>query len=171
MKIMCVVGGSYKSFYLNYFTKIKNCDLIILNFGIMYDCSRQIKNFEIVSKELNNIASEANTVVVAVVNMFHQGCIQKCLVCSNGKRLVVASLKTGIKICFSNLSVDDFIVGNQATNYKSLNKIVFCEQKLKPNIAHCSKTKKYIFISEHEIALVTDKTLKFFNNKVSVFKI
>ena len=37
MKIVCVVGGSYKSFYINHFRNIQSCDLLVFNFGILYD--------------------------------------------------------------------------------------------------------------------------------------
>ena len=37
MKIVCVSGGSYKSFYLNYYVNLKSCDLLIFNYGIIYD--------------------------------------------------------------------------------------------------------------------------------------
>ena len=37
MKIVCVSGGTYKSFYLNYCIKLRQCDLLLFNFGIIYD--------------------------------------------------------------------------------------------------------------------------------------
>ena len=37
VKIVVVTGGNYKSFYLNCFVKLRACDLLIFNYGIIYD--------------------------------------------------------------------------------------------------------------------------------------
>ena len=59
MKIVCVAGGSYKSFYLNYVTKLKKCDLLIFNFGILYDYDihDELMGKGVVTKELMNLSN------------------------------------------------------------------------------------------------------------------
>ena len=71
MKIVCACGGSYKSFYLNYFINLKSCDLLIFNFGIIYDYNleNETRGDRIVNKELSMLSKKLNATIVAGVNI------------------------------------------------------------------------------------------------------
>lgn len=191
MKIVCVSGGSYKSFYLNHFVKIKHCDLLIFNFGIIYDyvVKDELLDYGVVTKELLSLSNALKAVVVAGVNVVQNGKTQKSLIVSDGEKIYLSSLKLGVKVCLNedngkNSSVNlknrqyrghifnnQFVVGCKSTNFGSCNKIVFTEQTIKPNIAHCNPNKIYIFCNKFGVNVVKNKQNLEFKYKVNIIKL
>lgn len=177
MKIVCVAGGSYKSFYLNYFVKLKHCDLLIFNYGIIYDyiLKDELFDYGIVTKELLNLAVKLKAVVVAGVNIISHGKATKSLIVCDGKKIYTSTLSLGVKICFEEAkdgktnNKNQFVVGNNKTNFSRCHKIIFTENMAKPNPIHCSNKKLYIFINKHGVVAVNNKILTKRNNKVCVF--
>lgn len=183
MKIVCVSGGSYKSFYLNHFAKLKQCDLLIFNFGIIYDyiLKDELLDYGLVTKELMFLSSSLKAVVVAGINVVRQGTKTKGLIVCDGEKVYMSNLKYGVKIdimgnennrqvCHGRIKCS-FVVGDKTTNYFKNHKIILSNEHIKPNIAHCSKNKIYIFCNKHGSLLVNNRTLKTNFYKVSVFKI
>ncbi len=159
MKIICVVGGSYKSFYLNYFVKLNKCDLLIFNFGIIYDydiCRELTKN-SIVTKELMSLAKRLNTIVVAGVNVIFKDKVKQSIIVCDGEKIHINSAKMGAKLFVKGKY---FIVGTEATDYKKLNKIVLAKKRIYPNVNHCSKRKIYLFCDNFGVCVVENGKLK-----------
>ncbi len=199
MKIVCVSGGSYKSFYLNHFAKIKHCDLLIFNFGIIYDyvVKDELLDYGVVTKELLSLSNSLKAVVVAGVNVVQNGKTVKSLIVSDGEKIYLSTLKLGVKVCLnesldeqqyeSNLRLkhkkahsttnrvhihnNQFVVGCKTTDFGGCNKIVFTEQKIKPNTAHCNPNKIYIFCNKFGVNVVKNKQNLEYNYKVSIIRI
>ena len=70
MRIVCVAGGSYKSFYLNNLYHLGKCDLLIFNYDIFYDIVNRldIKQSPTVN-EIIQLATRLNCKVVAGVKI------------------------------------------------------------------------------------------------------
>ena len=71
MKIVFVLGGSYKSFYLNYFLKLSSCDILVFNFGVLYDVDMEAEESGkgLVFGELQGLAEKLGCEIVAGVNV------------------------------------------------------------------------------------------------------
>lgn len=192
MKIVCVSGGSYKSFYLNHFNKIKNCDLMIFNFGIIYDyvVKDELLDNGVVTKELLSLSNSLKAVVVAGVNVVQNGKTQKALIVSDGEKIYLSTLKLGVKVCLnmktlhhkaakqqkdngykSKCKINEFVIGCRTTSFGGCNKIVFTEQRIKPVLAHCNPKKIYIFCNNFGVSVVQNKQKFDYNYKVSIIKI
>lgn len=184
MKIVCVSGGSYKSFYLNYFSKIKHCDLLVFNFDIIYDyvLKDEMFDFGVVSRELNLLAKTLNAIVVAGVYVVKNGKKTKSLIVSDGKNIYLSTFELGVKICLrkqsqrlNKLNNEDafvnFVVGGAKTNYEDSNKIVLNDKPINVKVDHCSNKKIYIFCSNHGVDVVKGKKLTRNFYKVSVINL
>lgn len=166
MKIICVAGGSYKSFYFNYFVKLRRCDLLIFNFGIIYDYDicNELTRFGIVTRELMALSKKLHSVVVAGVNVVFKGKVNKSVIVCDGEKIHINKVKTGAKICIKKTH---FIIGDETTDYKSNNKIILCSKRIHPNLERCSKRKIYIFCDKFGVYLVENGKLKRKFNKFS----
>ena len=172
MKIVCVSGGSYKSFYLNHFLKIKRCDLLIFNFGIIYDYVLKNSNmdFEIVKKELINLSTKLKCVVVAGVNIVGKEKTKKSLIVASGNQICMPNLNLGVKVCLNaqNGRNNAFVVGGRSTDFGTCNKIILLDQQIAVDVKHCSYKKIYIFLNKHGVTVVHNKRLKKHFYKVSI---
>lgn len=175
MKIVCVSGGSYKSFYLNYYVNLKSCDLLIFNYGIIYDIDFSNINYQVVINELLSLAQNLHTAVVAGVNVIEKGEKIRALIVTNGKDISISSLNIGAKICFDKSSFAEtykfasFVFGNNFTHFGDNHKIIF-DSKAVSNLSHCSKNKIYLFINNHGVDFVKNRKLIKFNYKVNTIK-
>ena len=159
MKIVCVAGGSYKSFYLNYFVKLYKCDLLVFNFGIIYDydiCD-ELTRQSIVTRELMMLSKKLRCIVVAGVNVVFKEKVDKSIIVCDGEKIHISKAKTGAKICIRKTC---FIIGDENTEYKSNNKIILSSKRIYPNIEHCSKRKIYIFCDKFGVCLIEKGKLK-----------
>ena len=88
MKFVFVVGGSYKSFYLNELNKIKNPNLLIFYHDIFYDFNyeQEVYGDGIVSNELIALNKKLKCPIVICGVLFKGGVRQKCfIICIKGK--------------------------------------------------------------------------------------
>ena len=176
MKIVCVAGGSYKSFYLNHFSKLKRCDLLLFNFGIIYDYVCENETIDgVVSSELHHLANDLGAVVVAKVNIIKNGVKSKGIIVSNGKQIFISNLKLGVKVCLNNWhkgqnKIQQFIIGGRNTDFSNCHKILLSDQPIHPNVLHCSNNKIYIFCNKKGVEVVKNKTLFKNNYKVAILK-
>lgn len=179
MKIVCVSGGSYKSFYLNHFAKIKNCNLLVFNFGIIYDyiLKDELFDYGIVTREINLLAKKLNAIVVAGVNVVKSNQKSKSLIVGDGKNIYLSTIDLGVKVCLNNnlknkqsnsSTKTNFVIGGVKTNYADCNKIVLTETPFNINVTHCSRKKIYIFCSQHGVNIVKNKKLSRNFYKVSI---
>lgn len=156
MKLICVAGGSYKSFYLNYFLHTLSCDLLIFNFDIIYDYDEQEEKevFPLVSTEIEAISKSLKTKVVAGVKLKKTG--QKALLIYDGGKFEIKDLKFGAKVTIKNKI---FVVGNEYTNYGNHHKIVLTQKRIFPNLNHCVRKKIYVFVDKFGVGVVKNKKI------------
>lgn len=168
MKIVCVAGGSYKSFYLNHYLKLKSCDLLIFNYGIIYDydAKEEILGNAIISKELQHISKTLNCTVVAGVFLIRNNEKQKSILVCDKDKLYLNSVEHGAKINIKNIS---FMVGDRYTNFFHFNKIILTNKRIYPNINNCSSKKIYIFCDGFGVDFIQNKKLVRNFNKYSKF--
>ncbi len=158
MKIFCVVGGSYKSFYVNHFFKISKCDLLIFNYGIIYDydsCEEVMGN-AIVTKELMALSQKLHCVVLAGIFKILNGAKVKSIILCDGDKIHLAEAKHGVHLHIKNY---DFVVGDESINYSKYNKILLCSKRTYPIVAHCSSQKIYLFIDPFGVDFIENKKL------------
>ena len=164
MRVVCVAGGSYKSFYLNYFVNLRRCDLLILNFNIFYKINslEQFNNSSVVS-EIVNLFLLKRCVVVAGVFIGNK---QYVVVYKNGKLQMNIAAK-GIIV---NIKRQKFLVSTIQHSTRIKNKIIFTKSKVK-SCFNCSNQKQYIFVSPNGVDLVRKQKLKRIFNKCSQFSL
>ncbi len=166
MKIICVAGGSYKSFYLNYFVKLSRCDLLIFNFDIIYDydiCNELMKQ-AVVTKELMSLAKSLHSIVAAGVNVISKDTTHKSIIVCDGEKIHITSAKQGAKIFVKGKC---FIIGTENTDYKKCNKIILSKKRIYPNINHCAKRKIYVFCDNFGVCIVENGKMNRKFNKYS----
>lgn len=163
MKIFYVAGGSYKSFYLNCFLKIKYCDLLIFNFDIIYDID--LKNFKnsVAVSELLELSKALNCIVLAGIKTSD----------FNRKYIVYCNAKTGV-VYYSNNTIfkienKNFYIGIKDVKQNQINKIIITENKFYPNIKNCLEKQVYIFCDKRGVTFVKNKKIIRKFNKYSKF--
>lgn len=166
MKIICVSGGSYKSFYINHLVKINSADLLVFNFGLIYDynVADELLGNGVVTKELMSLSKRLQTKVVAgifVVTKLHK---KKAIILCDGDKIHICSIDLGAKVLLKNHT---FVIGDETTNYRNYNKIVLSKSQIKPNLNNCSKRKILVFIDKFGLNLVSNGNLKRNFNKYS----
>ncbi|MBR1987921.1 MAG: hypothetical protein IKA36_02655 [Clostridia bacterium] len=154
MKIFCVSGGNYKSFYLNAFLKVKNYDLLVINFGIMYDIQDVSEESGVVLNELKMLNAKAKVPIIAGVRVGEKR-VKKLVLCSNGK-CEVCPINQGVKI---KIKDKEFVVGTQFTNFRNFNKIVLSENRIDINHLCCSYRKIYIFCDDFGITKIEKRKI------------
>lgn len=166
MKIIFVSGGSYKSFYLNYYLKLKRCDLLVFNFGVIYDYDLNIENsnFAIVKPELLSIANRLNSIVVAGVNVIDNGQIMKSILVCDGKTITLKPADIGTYVTIKNRH---FVIGNEKCKARGNNKIILSKKRIYPIASHCSVRKVYVFCDEFGLCLVQNGKIRRKFNKYS----
>lgn len=163
MKIICIAGGSYKSFYLNERSKIKRCDLLVFNYGIIYDyiMHDEILGSGIVTKELLNLSKMLGCTIVAGVYSQCGDTRDKSIIICDGEKIHLSKVSLGAKLLIKGYS---FIVGDEYTLYSNANKIVLTKSRIYPVLKHCSMNKIYIFCDEFGVGIVENrKYLRKFN--------
>ncbi len=171
MNIICVSGGSYKSFYLNYFLKLKSCDLIIFNFGIIYDydiCDELMGN-AVVTKELKMLSKILKAQIVAGVYINNYDKRYKGIIVCNNDKIQVIRASIGVKIFCKKY---DFIVGDENVRADKINKIVLSNRRIYPNLKHCSNKKIMIFFDKYGVGIVQNQKLtrKFYKYSKIILK-
>lgn len=91
MKLMFVVGGSYKSFYINHINKINKIDLLIFHQDIFYDFEyAQEKSNPIVSKELISLNQKFKCPILVYGIFIKNNIKRKCFIlCINSKVSII----------------------------------------------------------------------------------
>lgn len=116
MKFMFVVGGSYKSFYLNQIKNIKKIDLLVFHQNIFYDFDYvQEKFFDApVSKELISLNQIVKCPIVVYGNFVKENKIKKCFIlCVHGK----VSIIDCVKDIYLYIKGKFILIGNRLYNY------------------------------------------------------
>lgn len=159
MKIVCVAGGSYKSFYINYAVKLRKCDLLIFNFGILYDYNikEEVLGNAVLTNELLALSKKLNCTIVAGVFVVNNKERKKAIIVCDKDKIHLSSLKYGARIYVNNR---EFVAGDRNTNYLNFNKIVLTDKRLDLKLSNCSKRKLYIFCDKYGVNFVINKKME-----------
>ncbi len=169
MKIICVAGGSYKSFYINSFCKLAKCDLLVFNYGIIYnyDIKEELLGIALVTKELLYLSKKLHCTVVAGVYQVRANQKIKSIIFTDGDKIHLTNVQTGAHIHIKNYS---FVVGDENTNYGNQHKIILSNKRIEPVLAHCSNNKIYIFCDKFGVNFVKNRKLtRKFNKIVKIY--
>ena len=158
MKIVFVLGGSYKSFYLNYFLKLTSCDLLVFNFGVLYDVDVEAERAGkgVVFSELKNLSDKLGCEIVAGVSVKSGDATKfKILHYKNGE-IKLFNSRFGCKFNKKNKKI---VVADDGNNLTADVKIVLSKKRIVPTPTHCSNKKIYAFCDEFGINLIVKKKL------------
>lgn len=157
MKIVCVSGGSYKSFYLNYLKKLGGCDLIVFNYGIIYNYNIKEELFgnAIVTKELMSLSKRLHSLVVAGVFVEGQN-VKKSIIVCDGEKIHLVDAKVGIKL---EVCKSEFAIGDERLQIKGCNKIILSSIRIHPCVEHCVDKRVYIFCDNFGVTMVKNRKL------------
>lgn len=157
MKIICVLGGSYKSFYLNYLKSIKRCNLLVFNFGLIYNynAKEELLGQAVVTKELMFLARKLHAIVVAGVMVEGENVTKSIIVC-DGEKLEIAKAEDGIKLFINKRTI---VVGDEKLKAKGVDKIILSTKKIRPNLDKCSYIRNYIFCDNFGVSIVKNKKI------------
>ncbi len=159
MKIIYVAGGKYKSFYLNKFLKLKECDLLIFNFNIFYPyiVKEELLGDAILTKEILFLSRSLNCTLVAGVEVVYQNKNRLgILVCDNDK-IYISMLDEGAKVIVKDYT---FRIGGAKTKYGKDNIIILSRRRMYPNLYNCSRNKIYLFCDPYGVDIVKNKKLE-----------
>ena len=138
MRIVCVAGGSYKSFYLNHFLKINKCDLIVFNFGIFYNIRiNSVNNSKLIFEEICHLAECKNCAIVAGVVIDNN---RYFVICKNGELNIYSAKKQAIL----KLRNKEFLITEKRFDSFVKNKIIFTNnsERVKANACSLRKNSK-----------------------------
>lgn len=158
MKIICVSGGSYKSCYLNFLQKIKSCDLLILNYGVLYTLDyAKINEFDIVKDEMRMLSSRLHCKIVAGVFVKSGDRTYQSILLLDNNSLEIFGTHSCKTISVKNHKFSLCTNGNYSAN---CDKIILSTKRIHPNLSHCSRRRKYIFCDNFGVTIVEKKKLK-----------
>jgi len=166
MVVFFVSGGSYKFFYLNYFLKLKKCDLLIFNYDIFNSVNSKIQ-IDYFYNEIKLLGEKLNCPIV-VGAKFNTNKTKR-LIYYNLKIIYNFSFKKDITIRLKNKKylIQPYHKTRLINNRNVFCKIVLSEEKLKVDAKSCSINKKYIFCDKQGLTFVENKKLKRNFNKCS----
>lgn len=146
MKILFVVGGSYKAFYLNNVNRYKKLDLIVFQDNILYEYDYYNETFgnKIITKEMMSLQKKFKCKIIAKIktNLFN---------IKNNEILYCD--KSGVKIIKNNnyiklfIKNKQFLIANKIINIKSDYFIYFSKNKNEFKINN-SFNKNKIFVCD-----------------------
>lgn len=166
MKIIFVSGGSYKSFYLNYYLKLKKCDLLIFNYGIIYDyvLEDELASDGFITKELVGLSKSLKCTVVAGIYVKKGANFEKSIIKCNHDKVSISSSSEGVIIPYKNSYIK---IGDVSCNFRNFHKIVFSDNRIIPNLNHCNSYKFYAFVYKYGVEIIIDKKYQRKFNKYS----
>lgn len=156
MKILFVVGGSYKNFYINHLKKYKNLDLLIFQQGLLYDydyCDEMLGE-KIVTNEVLNLVDILHCKVIGKVNTNLLG---------NKKEEILYADENGVKII--DIRNQLFLKIKNKNIEISLNKTPKIYSDLVIKIIHNKNECLYQRFSKNKKYLICDKRGVLFVNK------
>lgn len=115
MKFVFVVGGSYKSFYLNQINKIRNIDLMIFNQNIFYDFDyekEQTYNGPI-TQELIYLNQKLNCPIVVYGVLNKCNIKSRCFILCNNQKIKIIDANKDVYLVVKGRFV---LIGNRVYN-------------------------------------------------------
>lgn len=154
MKILFVVGGSYKAFYLNNIQKYKELDLLIFQNNILYEYDYYNENFgeKTITNEMMSLQEKLHCKIIAKI---------KTNLCGIKKDEVLYCDNNGVKILNNNRYMEIFIKNKKffISNYCIIAKSEYFIYFLKNKNDFCIPRRNYdnIYFSKKSIFFVCDK--------------
>lgn len=159
-----VSGGNYKNLYLNYLCKLQ-CDLLVINFGVLYDYKvENCYSTKLIKEELLMLAQQKKCVVIAGVYIIKKKKKRKAIFESDGEKVTMHNVKPGVELSFEN---NKLIIGDRNTRFNGCNMILLSYKQITIETLHCSRSKVYIFCDKYGVNCVVNKKLKRKFNKIS----
>lgn len=140
---MLVVGGSYKSFYLNHINKIKNIDLLVFNQNIFYEYNYINENFgdKIITRELISLNIKFNCPILVYGVIYKNNIRRKCYILCNNQKVYILDTNNDLYLKINNKYI---LIGDKIySNVKHFASILFidhlekCNQIAKLNPQNC----------------------------------
>lgn len=145
MRILFVVGGSYKAFYLNNIHKYKKLDLLVFQTGLLYEFDYYDEMFgaKTITNEMLSLCNRFNCKIIAKIktNLFNKK-YDEILYCDkNGVKIIKND--NYIKLFIKNKQI---IVSNYFFPIKSDYFVYFCKNK--NNFKKLKEQKTAIFVCD-----------------------
>lgn len=130
MKIVFVVGGSYKAFYLNHLKKFKKLDFLVFQEGILYDYDyyNELCGDRTVTQEMMELSKRLGCKIVARIKTNFLGGIETKWLYCDGKKLVLSNLHY-LKLFYNTKTI--FFADKQLLNKPKNLTIILTENRLK----------------------------------------
>ena len=167
MKIVFVVGGSYKGFYLNYLKKLNKIDLLIFQEDILYDFNiyDELNTNPTITQEMLTLSKKLNCKIIAVINTNLLGIKKKEILYCDKDKLSLISIDRYLSLFFENKKV---VIGCKDIYENSSLTIKIEINNNKPNkfcTKKCLICNKHgvIFVNKAKITKKIRKTFIFFN--------
>lgn len=149
MKIMFVVGGSYKGFYLNQLIKNRRLDFLFFHQNIFYeyDIEKERLGLGVVKKELLELNDKFQCPILVYGKILKNGNLKKCFIlCRQNrvkiidennciylytkKQLILISNKScGYSKADINILIKDKMTGLDCINKNEFNNLFICHKK------------------------------------------
>ena len=115
MKLVFVVGGSYKSFYFNELNKISKADLVVFHQDIFYDFNYEKEKVDgTVSKELINLNKKLKCPIVVYGILNNSGVRNKCYILCVNKKVNVIDCNKDLYLYIKGKLI---LIGNRIYKY------------------------------------------------------
>lgn len=107
MKILFVVGGSYKAFYINNLKKIKNLDLLIFQENILYefDYYNELCGNKLITNEMMSLVLKLNCKIIAKIRTNLCGIIKNEMLYADKNGVKIIDENRYLKFLFKNKAV------------------------------------------------------------------
>ena len=104
MKILFVVGGSYKAFYLNYLKKIKNIDLLVFQDEILYEYNYYNEKFDsaLITNEMIYLSKLLKCKIIAKIKTNLFGIIKNEILFCDENGVKIFNIKKNLNIYIKN---------------------------------------------------------------------
>ncbi|MFQ6752019.1 MAG: hypothetical protein ACLRFL_00440 [Clostridia bacterium] len=164
MNIICVAGGSFYSFYINYFLKIKHCDILVFNFEIFdtLDLKEEMSGSGII-EDIEQLSQRLNCPVVVGVMVKSNGRLYPAILSYYKEMMGISGVRRGLELKIKNKT---FIIGVKNTNFRNCNKIILSKDRMYPKLDNFSK-KINIFCDRLGVYIAYKKKLTRKFNKCS----
>ena len=160
---ICVIGGSYKSFYLNKLRKIGKPDIIVFNQNIFYDFDTEIERSldGPVSTELIYLNQLFNCPIAVYSTRINNGKIDKCFILCNNSKIKIFEQNCEVYIKLKDGYV---LLCNKRYFYSNVFATIIMQDRFNPLIFNPKSKNNCFYCTPKNVTLIKDgKFYKKFN--------
>lgn len=154
MKFVFVVGGTYKSFYLNELNKIKNASFVVFYHNIFYDFNYEQEIFKDaqVSNELIFLNKKLKCPIVVCGVLNKDGIRRKCfIVCNKGKIKLINYLHD----IYLYINKKLILIGSKIYNNSNAFATISIAEKKYNNESNLKYKNNYFIFNKKNVTLIT----------------